>query len=40
MKRYRDMKLSNDEAEDLDTHVQEILKVRKLEAEMEESVEA
>ena len=40
MKRYRDMKLSNDEAEDLDAHVQEILKVRKREAELEESVEA
>ena len=40
MKRYRDLKLSNDEAEDLDAHVHEILKNRKLEAEMEETVEA
>jgi len=40
MKRYRDMKLSNDESEDLDTHVQEILKKKKLEAELEETVEA
>ncbi|MBI9097365.1 MAG: DNA-directed RNA polymerase subunit beta', partial [Spirochaetaceae bacterium] len=40
MKRYRDMTLSNSEAEDLDTHVQEILKNRKLEADLEESVEA
>ncbi|MBN2657933.1 MAG: DNA-directed RNA polymerase subunit beta' [Spirochaetales bacterium] len=36
MKRYRDMKLSNDQAEDLDAHVQEILKIRKLEAELAE----
>jgi DNA-directed RNA polymerase subunit beta' len=40
MKRYRDMKLSNDEAEDLDAHVQEILKQRKQDAELEESAEA
>ncbi len=40
MKRYRDMKLSNDEAEDLDAHVQEILELRKREAELEEVAEA
>lgn len=39
MKRYRDMKLSNAETADLDAHIQQILKTRKLEAELENTAE-